>query len=99
LRKEKKVNMNDVSFKDISKIGMSTGKTTMIDTYSKAIDEILASLGTFVSNTLHVLIQEILINIPNVLEEDMKIRKRLKVNYEISEEILRDLNEEILRIK
>ena len=72
---------------DIEKIGRAVGKTTMIDTYEKSVDEILANLGTFISNTLHVLIGEILNNLP----VDSKWRESLVNNYELSEEAMNTL--------
>ena len=52
---------------DLEKVGISTGKTTMINTYQRAIDEILASMGTFIANSLTVLIREMLQQIPKEL--------------------------------
>ena len=78
---------------DIVKVGIITGKGTMIDSYSRALEEILASFGTFIANTLHVLVREMLINIP---EDRKKIRNELEYSYKTSELALRSLDEESL---
>lgn len=88
LRKELKRNQI-VNLENIMKIGMATGKTTMIDTYHKAIDEILASLGTFIANTIHVLIREMLMNIP---KDEILLRLGLESTYKRSESALRELD-------
>ena len=106
LRKELKRNQI-VNLEDILKVGIATGKTTMINTYHKAIDEILASLGTFLANTLHVLIQEMLINLPNSegkyegkfeknSEEIKNLRVALENTYRRSEYALREINQDSL---
>lgn len=68
----------------IEKIGWALGKTVMIDTYEKAVADILANLGTFISNTLHVLVGEILTNLP----KDSPYRENLFNVYKISSETL-----------
>lgn len=90
LRKELKRNQI-VNLDDIMKVGIVTGKTTMVTTYHKAIEEILASLGTFLANTLHVLVQEMLLNIPDI-ETNKNIREGLINTYRRSEEALREVN-------
>ena len=46
LRKERR-NRVDLKEFELKIIGLTTGKTTMIDSYEKAIDEVLACLSTF----------------------------------------------------
>lgn len=75
----------------LNKIGITSGKTTMIDTYEKAVEEILASLGTFMGNTIHSLIKEMLQNIP---QDEKHIREKLKNTYEVVETALREFNQE-----
>jgi hypothetical protein len=94
LRKELKRNQI-VNLEDIQKVGIATGKTTMITTYHKAIDEILASLGTFLANTLHVLVQEMLINLP-ISAETEELRKALENTYRQSEYALHEINQDSL---
>jgi hypothetical protein len=94
LRKELKKNQI-VNLEDIQKVGIATGKTTMITTYHKAIDEILATLGTFLANTLHVLVQEMLINIP-ISSETEELRKALENTYRQSEYSLHEINQDSL---
>ena len=86
-------NSKDVDPKDIEKVGVLTGKTKMIKSYGRALEEILAGLGTFIANTLHVLLREMLINIPG---EEKKIRMGLEHSYRVSEISLRNLDEDSL---
>lgn len=92
LRKELETKHEDLDEIDsaLTKIGITSGKTTMIDTYEKAVEEILASLGTFMANTIHSLIKEMLQNIP----QDEFVREKLKNTYEITETALREFNQE-----
>lgn len=78
----------DVGADLIEKFGLATGKTTMINSYSKVIDEISATLGTFISNTLHVLVQEILMNI----QIGHPLRKDILRTYKTSENSLKNLD-------
>lgn len=87
LRNELKNNQDVVDIEDLIKVGVTTGKTTMITTYTKAIEEILASLGTFMGNTLHSLVKEMLQNLP----ED-NIRQKIMVTYERIESYLREFD-------
>jgi len=73
----------------LTKIGIATGKTTMINSYTKAIEVVLAALGTFMANTLHSLLREILQNLP-----DSDIRNELIITYEKIEWALREFNQE-----
>ena len=88
LRKEK--NQDVVDMEDLIKVGITTGKTTMIDTYPKAINVILASLGTFLANTLHTLIREMIQNVPL---EEVGIRENLEKTYKKVEKALNNLDE------
>ena len=91
LRKELKIKQEVVDIEDLTKIGITSGKTTMIDTYEKAIEEILASLGTFMGNTFHSLIKEMLQNIP---QDETEIREKLTISYETVETALREFNQD-----
>jgi hypothetical protein len=88
LRQESKEN-KEIEKDELIKVGIVTSKTTMIDSYSKAVDEILASLGTFMGNTLHTLIKEMLQNLPY---SEQKYRTTLKITYEKIEEVLDEFN-------
>ena len=83
LQHEPKPN-HSVEEDSIQKVGWAVGKTTMIDSYDKVINEVLANLGTFISNTLHVLIGEILIYLP----VNSPHRQNLFHVYEVSEQVL-----------
>jgi len=87
LRKELANRQEVVELADLIKVGLRTGKTTMIDTYEKAVEEILASLGTFMANTLHVLIREILQNLG-----DEGLRAKITKTYNEVEFCLREFN-------
>jgi hypothetical protein len=87
LRKELTIKQEVVDLQDLTKVGLRTGKTTMIDSYEKALEVILASLGTFMANTLHVLIKEIL---QNLTENRTNIFK----TYNEVEFVLREFNRE-----
>ena len=91
LRRELKKKQEIIDIEDLNKVGITSGKTTMIDTYEKAVEEILASLGTFMANTIHSLIKEILQNIP---QDEKEIRDKLKDTYEITETALREFNQD-----
>jgi hypothetical protein len=78
---------------DLQAIGITTGKTTMIDDYSTAIEEVLAPLSTFMSNTLHHLVLEMLQNTPKVEKE---AREHLIRAYKATGKALDELEEEIL---
>ena len=91
LRKELKIKQIVVDVEDLTKIGITSGKTTMIDTYEKAVEEILASLGTFMGNTIHNLIKEMLQNIP---QNETKVREKLTQTYECVEIALREFNQD-----
>jgi len=91
LRKEVKHKEDVVDADDLAKVGIVTGKTTMIDTYTKAVEVILASLGTFMGNTLHSLIKEILQNLPEEYDKDNLIE-----TYEITEIALREFDQDSL---
>ena len=86
-------NNTHINPQDLIKIGLVTGKTTMIKSYSTAIEEILALLGTFMGNTLHNLVKEMLINIPTS-SEDSYLRTHLKRLYRQTETSLREFNQE-----
>jgi len=87
LRKEITKKQDVVDLADLTKVGLRTGKTIMIDSYEKALEEILASLGTFMANTLHVLIREIL---QNLSEE--KLRNKITRTYSEVEFCLKEFN-------
>lgn len=91
LRKELKIKQEVVDVEDLIKIGITSGKTTMIDSYEKAVKEILASLGTFMGNTIHSLIKEMLQNIP---QDEKEIRDNLINTYETVEVALREFNQD-----
>jgi hypothetical protein len=58
----------------------------MIDSYNKAVEEISASLGTFMAN-IKMLIREMLQNLP-----PSKKREALLRNYENIQTVLTDIN-------
>ena len=87
------ISQKEMNEEDLIKIGLVTGKTKMITSYNKAIEEVLASLGTFMGNTLHNLTREMLQNIP--LEENV-LRETLQKTYEKIEIVLREFNTENL---
>lgn len=89
LRNELKNRQDVVDNDDLINVGIATGKTTMINTYVKAVEVILASLGTFMANTLHSLIKEILQNLP-----DEEIRRKIIKTYERTETALREFDQE-----
>lgn len=93
LREElKKVVKNEeIDKQDLIKIGITTSKTTMIDSYTKALEEILATLGTFMGNTLHTLIKEMSQNLPF---SEKKYRTMLKSTYEKIEDSLNEFNKD-----
>jgi len=86
LRKELKHKEDVVDADDLVKVGIVTGKTTMITSYNKAVDVILASLGTFMGNTLHSLIKEMLQNLTD--------KQDLIDTYEITEIGLREFDQD-----
>jgi hypothetical protein len=90
LRKELKNNV-EISQEDLLKIGIATSKTTMITSYNKAIEEILAGLGTFMGNTLHSLVKEILQNLPY---SEGKYRNMMKTTYIKIEDCLNIFNKD-----
>ena len=81
----------DVESHDLFKVGITTGKTSMIDSYTKAVEVILASLGTFMGNTLHSLVKEILQNM-----SQSELREKLKYTYEKIELALREFDQDSL---
>lgn len=85
LRKELTIKQDVVDSIDLTKVGLRTGKTTMIDSYEKALEEILASLGTFMANTLHVLIKEILQNLTEEQYRNKIIRTYGEVEFCLKE--------------
>ena len=91
LKKELHEKQDVVDKDDLDKVGIRTGKTTMIDTYDKAVEEILASLGTFIANTLHNLLKEILQNL-----SAPSLRFNIKNSYEAVESALQELNKDSL---
>jgi len=74
-----------IDSKDLFYVGITTGKTTMIDSYHKAINEILATMGTFMGNTVNVLLREIL---QNISEEE--IREPIQETYRHIKFLLRE---------
>jgi hypothetical protein len=95
LREEQKLHPNtQVNPKDLKLIGIVTGKTNnMINTYVASIEEILAPLSTFMGNTLHALLQEMLRNTP--LADELS-RKRIKKAYKLTGSLLRNLDQRML---
>ncbi len=77
----------------LQKVGAATGKTTMVKNYWSAIEEILAPLSTFLGNTLHALVREMLINIP---ESRADLRASLFLAYELTGNALKTLDRELL---
>ena len=84
----------DVSEKDLHLVGITTGKTTMIKTFHQAVEEILASLGTFMGNTMHSLIKEMLVNFPGFSVSEKIIRESVKETYKEAEIALREFNQD-----
>jgi uncharacterized protein YutE (UPF0331/DUF86 family) len=87
-RENENKNKKQIDEKNLFYVGVTTGKTIMINSYLIAIEEILASLGTFMGNTIHVLIREMLGNFPD------SSRINLQKSYEETELALKEFNKE-----
>ncbi len=78
---------------DFRAVENCTGKFTMISSYFKALGEILAPLSTFMGNSLHALVKEMIKNIPLT---DKDSRAILKHAYYLTSNALEEVNREIL---
>lgn len=87
----------NVDLEVLKKVGITTGKTSMITDFNKAVEEVLACLGTFLGNSIHTLIKEMLQNLSYHKEDGIdkdRHRANLRQTYELTETVLREFNNE-----